>query len=313
MSDSFAERNVRQIFKDSEFSYEGDRYKVTMVEKPQGETKTDFYIQARNIEQKNDKIFKISYKKPNYSFVENKIRVDRAKEIFGKEWKSILEKDIIKSFSHDDNKIFKKKNPNESLQESFLTFPLIDRVKKKIVLGFRFEIESVSQAGGRLLSAPIKMNIADKVYWGKGSENKAIKVGGKEILGSGVPDYILVQDPNEIETAQDIFDRLENIQEYSKNNSKMRATFLSQYYRWHDKKEKWVTEGFSRMFAVWVEWKVINKKISGRIVFDKPLEKRAGDVISDLQKCMVELGIDLSSDSNIDELAKKMDRPDLVR
>ena len=74
MADNEAEQTVRGILDHSEFTYRGKRYKIITNEKPYPETKTDFYILAKNLVSGSLKEFKISYKKPSYSFIENKIQ-----------------------------------------------------------------------------------------------------------------------------------------------------------------------------------------------------------------------------------------------
>ena len=61
MGDSGAERKVRDILGKSEFDYQGKRYKIVVNAKPTPETKTDFYILARRLDDETiEKEFKIS-------------------------------------------------------------------------------------------------------------------------------------------------------------------------------------------------------------------------------------------------------------
>ena len=94
MGDSAAEKNVRKILDHSEFTYENKRYKIITNEKPKPEPKTDFYILAKNLSDNSEKEFKISYKKIKHSFVENKIKPHRIKNVFGKQWSEILQKQM---------------------------------------------------------------------------------------------------------------------------------------------------------------------------------------------------------------------------
>ena len=66
MGDSHAEKNVRTILGKSKFNYQGKRYKIIINEKPSPETKTDFYILAKRLDDETiEKKFKISYKTTN--------------------------------------------------------------------------------------------------------------------------------------------------------------------------------------------------------------------------------------------------------
>ena len=99
MADNNAESSVRKILDHSEFVYKNNKYKIIQNEKPSGETKTDFYIVAVNLKNNVKKTFTISYKKPTYTFVENKIQKDRAKIIYGSNWLKILKDQIMQKNS----------------------------------------------------------------------------------------------------------------------------------------------------------------------------------------------------------------------
>ena len=62
MVDGKAEQEVRDILGESEFTYENTKYKIIQNAKPSPETKTDFYILAKNLEDNSEREFKISYK-----------------------------------------------------------------------------------------------------------------------------------------------------------------------------------------------------------------------------------------------------------
>lgn len=54
-----------------------------------GEPKTDIYVLAKD-EKDITREFKISYKKPNADFLENKTSAERAELLFGSHWKNIV-------------------------------------------------------------------------------------------------------------------------------------------------------------------------------------------------------------------------------
>ena len=81
-----AEHRILNFFKEgTRFNYEGIDYTVQVSGKPtcaKGEPKTDIYIQAIN--QRNiSKEFKISFKKENADFLENKTNAERAEQLLG--------------------------------------------------------------------------------------------------------------------------------------------------------------------------------------------------------------------------------------
>ena len=168
------------------------------------------------------------------------------------------------------------------------------------MLGWRYEIEQLDapKTGGRNLSTIIQQNISSQVLWGDGCADKMrdALVDGKKITNSGIPDFILIKDPESIKTIQDVFDDLHDIRKYAKKHWKMRAGFIAQNNRWNLQTKTWKTEGFSRSFPVWIKWDVVKQKLRGRRIYDKPLEKSAGDIIENLSSCLEEMGI--SHDSN---------------
>ena len=83
-----AERNIANILRGSNIIFNGQPKRILLAEKPSyasGEGKTDIYCL---LDDKTE--IKISYKKNNADFLENKLTAKRAKEIFGKSWKEIL-------------------------------------------------------------------------------------------------------------------------------------------------------------------------------------------------------------------------------
>ena len=91
------EHDVTKLFPEGkEFQYDGHKYRVLISGKPKplrGECKTDTYIKA--VDECNQcREFKISIKQDNAEFLENKISLERAKEIFGKDAQDIIRKSI---------------------------------------------------------------------------------------------------------------------------------------------------------------------------------------------------------------------------
>ena len=299
MADSGGETKVRKILDNGiTFYYGNEQYKIIKNAKPKGETKTDFYLVTINCKNDKEKIFKISYKKPSYTFVENKIKSSRCKEIYGDNWIDIIKKQITERNTVEENKTYFKSEPNQSLCVSLENMPLIQfkEDRYKIMLGWRYEIECINKGcGNRKLSSMIRSDISAQVFWGEGygDEKKNAHIDNIPVSNSGMPDYILVIEPSDIITAQNVFDNLQDIRTYAKVHSNFRGSFLSQYYKLEH--GKWVTEGHSRSFVVWVKWEVIDKKLKGSIIFDKPLCKTANEVIVELKKCLKELDVDISS------------------
>lgn len=88
-----AERRIAQLLrKGCTFIFQGQKYTVINSGKPtcrKGEPKTDIYVEAQS--ESGDTIeIKISYKKENADFIENKTNAERAKALFGDEWSDII-------------------------------------------------------------------------------------------------------------------------------------------------------------------------------------------------------------------------------
>ena len=282
MADARAESNVREIIDDAKnshkkFTFENKKYEIIQNHKPSRETKTDFYLVASGLDDSKERVFKISYKKLSFSFIENKIKPKRIPYIYGKNWSRILQEQT------------------DSIRDAFNARTLINFKSKKrpITLGWRFEMEINKQSGNRKLSTIVQLDIASQVFWGDNcaDEMRDAKVNGKKVSNSGIPDFILIKDDKDIHDIQDVFDDLQDIREYATNHSKIRASFLAQNYIWESEKNCWTTQGEKRNLAVWVNWYVDKKgKLCGVLVFDNPLVESEG-VLKNFKSCLEKMGI----------------------
>jgi len=282
LADAKAESNIRKIIDDAKnnhekFAFENKTYEIIQNYKPSRETKTDFYLKARELDDGKEQEFKISYKKPSFSFVENKIKPKRILYIYGKNWSRILQEQT------------------DSIRDAFNARPLINFKSKKtpITLGWRFEMEINKQSGNRKLSTIVQLDIASQVFWGDNcaDEMRDAKVNDEKVPNSGIPDFILIKDDEDIRRIQDVFNDLHDIREYARKHSKIRASFLAQNFRWEPKNNDWKTDGDYRNLAVWVNWEVNNQgKLHGVLVFDDPLVESRG-VLKNLKCCLEKMGI----------------------
>lgn len=130
----FEEHKVLSLFSiDNTFSYKDKQFKIINSGKPtckKGEPKTDIYVRAIDTNS-NIKEFKISFKKENAEFLENKTNAIRAEQLFGYKWKEIISASTAK------------------LKSSFESKPLIYKSKLgriedgAITLGWKFELLNV--------------------------------------------------------------------------------------------------------------------------------------------------------------------------
>ena len=198
-----AERRILEFMsKGTEFVFNGKGYTVMLSGKPtchKGEPKTDIYILAESCEDEVE--IKISYKKENADFIENKMSAERAEQLFGEDWIDIIE------------------HSTTAIQDKFYERMLIYKngfrrtEKGSITLGWKFEL--LNKSGGDLSG---KMLLTDEqvvdVYAGSNlsPDKKNASVCGQIIRDSGVANYILMDE--NVYSAQDVIDKMIPIREY---------------------------------------------------------------------------------------------------
>lgn len=197
------------------------------------------------------------------------MKSDRAEQIFGANWKEIIEENT--------------KRISDRFEETPVLF--LDQRKKtepgSMTLGWRFELFNKLQGG---LSGKMENMTRDQVYEvyaGKKLEERKrnAKVNGKVIPNSGTADYILVTD--EVESAQDIINRMQPIGEYIDENPDIYFGCKALNYR--SKKKK--MEG-NRALSVQVDWHVEDKKLSIDIEYEKPLMRDGKQMKAAVQTCL---------------------------
>lgn len=264
--------------------FQGKLFKVMKVGKPQcknGEPKTDVYLLLEN--ENGQQEIKISYKKDNADFLENKIKADRAELIFGENWQEIIQ------FA------------TESIKDKFLAKPLIFKEKFKrtekgaITLGWKFEL--MNKISGEL-SGKIPLSKAQciDVYAGNNlSEDKRNAYVNKEmIVNSGIANYILAGD--QFHSANEILENILPIRDYVDNHPEIYFACKALNYRsFSTKNKKWDGD---RSLSVQVSWDVENGKLTPSLTFNKPLLWNGNDVGEQLKKCLVQLNINNTEDIN---------------
>ncbi|MBO6108841.1 MAG: hypothetical protein J6P16_05495 [Eubacterium sp.] len=272
-----AERRILSYFKaGTMIMLKGKELIVKEVGKPtcpQGEPKTDIYVLTTDGTE-----IKISYKKENADFLENKTNAVRAEQLFGSNWRGIIE------------------HSTEGISDQFRKRMLIYKEKLQrtekgaITLGWKFEL--LNKAGGDLSG---KMDLTYQqvydVYAGTNlsDDKRNASVNGRIIENSGVADYILVTD--DVSSAQDIIDQMYTIDEYIRKHPDIYFVCKALNYRTFAKKY----DG-NRPLAVQVDWSVNNGKLSSELVFDKPLEMNGDVMAKRLLRCLEFLKIKTTDD-----------------
>lgn len=277
-----AERRILGFMSEgAEFVFEGKEYKVVLSGKPtcrKGEPKTDIYILAESYE--DDIEIKISYKKENADFIENKMSAERAEQLFGEDWIDIIEQSTT------------------AIQDKFYERMLIYKngfrrtEKGSITLGWKFEL--LNKSGGDLSG---KMLLTDDqvvdVYAGSNLslDKRNASVCGEIIRNSGVANYILIDE--NVHSAQDIIDKMIPIKEYVMIHPDIYFACKALNYRTFA--EKW--DG-NRPLSVQVKWDAIDNKLVPELVFDKPLMVRGDEMAERLIHYMHKLNIRTTDDIN---------------
>lgn len=273
------------MIKGTEFTFEEKKYKVIFSGKPtcqKGEPKTDIYIFAQS--SIDDKEIKISYKKENADFIENKMSAQRAEQLFGKEWDKIIEEST------------------KAISDKFAERMLIYKNKFKrtekgsITLGWKFEL--LNKISGELSG---KMLLTEEqvmdVYAGNNldDDKRNAMVNGKRIENSGVANYILMDE--NISSAQDVIDNMIPIKEYVKMYPDIYFACKALNYRTFA--EKW--DG-NRPLSVQVDWSINEKKLVPRLVYDKPLIIKGNEMAKRLLGYMKKLNISTTDDIREDNI-----------
>lgn len=284
-----AERKIKSLLSEgTSFLYDNETYSVLVCDKPtcyKGEPKTDIYVLAKDhVGQSRE--FKISYKKPNADFLENKTNAERAELLFGNSWEDIVTTATTALSTAFDNKKLVYKKSGGRTEEGAIT------------LGWKFEL--LNKSGGELSG---EMNLSRTqiidVYAGTHlPEDKAnAYVNGNQVKNSGVANYIIMND--NINTAQEVFDNIYTIDEYVDKYPKIYFACKALNYR--TKKQKF--DG-NRPLSVYVNWYAENGKLKHELVYDTPLVTKGNAVCEKLLKAMSALGIKTTDDiteSNIDD------------
>lgn len=284
-----AERHILSLFNiGNTFTYAGTEYTVIKSGKPtcsKGEPKTDIYIAAEDM-QNNISEFKISFKKQNADFLENKTNAERAAQLLGPNWEN-----IISSATYE-------------LKDEFLSRILIYKEKLgktdkgAITLGWKFELLNVKSGQ---LSGNMRLTREQTidVYAGTNLEDdkRNANVNGENIHSSGVANYILFEDIP-VNTTQEAINSLIAIENYVDSHPDVYFACKALNYRTFYEKY----DG-NRPLAVYVDWYAKNGKLCHKIQFNTPLKQGGDYAYERLKTAMNILNVkttDELNDSNVE-------------
>lgn len=205
------EKHVINIFNSSsKFLYNDTTYLVLQCDKPRpqksGECKTDVYVELKNLDTNEISEIKISCKLPSNEFQENKITSNRALNIFGEDWVDILKKTNLSIKHKIEDQIVINPKGKGRVKEGFLT------------IGWKLEIATKE----RTLSAPLPLStneIKNSIYRGiNQTEDKRNSIVNNSIIeNSGIASHMLISDINELDTIDDVLDKIISIDNYDIN------------------------------------------------------------------------------------------------
>ena len=269
----------------TEFDFNGKHYTVVLSDKPtcyRGEPKTDIYILAKS---DIDEIeIKISYKKENADFIENKMSAERAEQLFGPDWKQVIERSTT-AISH-------------KFEERMLIYKNKFRRTDKgaITLGWKFEL--LNKSGGELSG---RMLLTDEqvidVYEGSNlsDDKRNASICGKNVKNSGIANYLLMNE--NLNSAQDVIDKMLSIKDYVNMYPDIYFACKALNYRTFEK--KWDGD---RPLSVQVDWTATDEKLVPKLVYDKPLQVKGNEVAGRLLTYMQRLSIKNTDDIDDDNV-----------
>lgn len=283
------ERYIHSFFPEGKvLDFDGNKYKVVLSGKPttrEGEPKTDIYICLENETETIE--VKISVKKGNADFLENKTSAERAEQILGEDWSDIIirsTKQLEQKFT-DRSLIFKKKFGRTQAGS--------------ITLGWKFEL--VNKLSGEL-SDDILLTRDQKidVYSGGNlsDEKKHAVVNNKIVQNSGIANSVLLFDIDEYDSGEQILRQLIPIDEFVDWEPNIYFACKALNYRTFQAKY----DG-NRPLAVFIEWENNEGKLNPKFVFDRPLITRGNEVANNLLNVLEELNIEDTDDININNVS----------
>lgn len=279
-----AERRILAFMAEgTEFVFQEKNYKVILSGKPtchKGEPKTDIYILAKSMSDEVE--IKISYKKENADFIENKMSAERAEQLFGDDWANIIEQSTTAISDRFEERMLIYKNKYKRTERGAIT------------LGWKFELlnKYSGDLSGKMLLT--EEQVIDVYAGGNLADDKRnAMVSGRVIENSGVANYILMDE--NVHSAQDVIDKMVPIKEYVKKHPNIYFACKALNYRTFA--EKWDGD---RPLSVQVYWNAEENKLVPELVYDRPLMVKGNEVAGRLLQYMKALNIKTTDDIDDD-------------
>ncbi len=263
------------------FTYDNHIYTVKISGKPRpssGECKTDLYIKAVD-ENQQLREFKLSIKKDNYEFIENKPDKQRIIDIFGNDGINLLITAINKIENKFNSLKLIKYQPKDNSFTCTLGWKIeiFKNTKGKLTVDFDLTSEQKKDI-------MCGTNLSD--------EKKNSTVNDQVILDSGVANLFLEIPATDAtikkENVQYFVDKFQSFEDVINDpNFKINARFTALNYR--SDEDKWDGD---RPLAVRVKWYQENRRLKSMIIFDDPFGEHGNTVRINLQNIIKTLGIE---------------------
>lgn len=271
---------VGDTFQFNEVQYEISISGKAKPNKGRGEPKTDVFIRGISIDKKQIIDLKISVKmEMDNVFVENKITPERFKSIFSKETQKFI-----------SSKLYNETIPNMEFKDIFKAgrFPL----------GWKAEI-AINDNRKKRIRITVTPEEAEEIYAGKKSleKFKNAKVNNKQIMNSGIAEYILVTDITKVTNKQEVLSQLVPIVEYvNKDENRVFDFILTGFHLYprEDKADFLHCDG-DRPVLIGVIWKYDKNGLQGKIDTNNLFEYRGNTLSNIAREAIIKAGANFTS------------------
>ena len=273
-SSQLTEMKIIEMFPPGErIEYHGHNYIVEHSGKPRpqsggGEGKTDAYIALRDEDTGEMKEYKISAKQHNAEHIENKMSLERSKDVFGDQGLKKFDNELREAAQM----ILEKNNPIKG---------------NHITIGYRADIKS-KKVGDRSIDIPLDPSDKKELLSGEKLEERKVnsKVGNEVIERSGAANYILFGEYTDYDSPDDILDNIVDIDEYAHSDECEMYLYLGAVNYYDTGK---VEGDRSLVLAMDYQFDMNNDNISFSLNHMNPLERKSREVIENIDQRVLDV------------------------